>query len=76
MLYTFFPISYDISWIVVSIFLTFFLTFFAIKIGISRLPKDQGNVVLSGTIGCDAMAVVPAGSGALSAGTRLKGFTL
>ena len=43
MLYTFFPISYDISWIVVSIFLTFFLTFFAIKIGISRLPKDQGR---------------------------------
>ena len=40
------------------------------------LPKDQGNVVLSSTIGCDVMAVVPAGSGALEAGTRLKGFLL
>ena len=25
------------------------------------LPKDQGNVVLSSTVGCDVMAVVPAG---------------
>lgn len=41
-----------------------------------RLPKDQGNAVLSSTIGCDIMAVVPAGSGALPAGTKLKGFLL
>lgn len=40
------------------------------------LPEDQGNVVLSSTIGCNVMAIVPAGSGALSAGTRLKGFVL
>lgn len=40
------------------------------------LPKDQGNVVLSSTIGCDVMAVVPAGSGPVSAGTVLKGFLL
>ena len=41
-----------------------------------RIPKDQGNVVLSSTIGCDVMAVVPAGSGPLEAGTKLKGFLL
>lgn len=41
-----------------------------------ELPKDQGNVVLSSAIGCDLMAVVPAGSGPLSAGTVLKGFLL
>ncbi len=41
-----------------------------------RLPKDQGNVVLSSAIGCDALAVVPAGSGPLKAGTKLKGFVL
>ncbi len=40
------------------------------------LPKDQGNVVLSSTIGCDVMAVVPAGSGPVAAGTVLKGFLL
>ena len=40
------------------------------------LPKDQGNVVLSSTIGCNVMAVVPAGSGPLEAGTVLKGFLL
>ena len=39
-------------------------------------PKDQGNVVLSSTIGCDAMAVVPAGHGPVAAGTKLKGFLL
>ena len=41
-----------------------------------RLPKDQGNVVISSLIGCDAMAEVPAGSGPLAAGTALKGFLL
>lgn len=40
------------------------------------LPKDQGNVVLSSAIGCDVMAVVPAGSGPLAPGTRLEGFPL
>lgn len=37
---------------------------------------DQGNVVLSSTIGCNVMAIVPAGSGPLSAGTKLKGFMI
>lgn len=41
-----------------------------------RLPADQGNVVLSSAIGCNVMAVVPAGSGPLEAGTVLKGFLL
>ena len=41
-----------------------------------RLPGDQGNVVLSGAIGCNVMAIVPAGSGKLAAGTVLKGFML
>lgn len=41
-----------------------------------ELPKDQGNVVLSSTIGCNIMAVVPAGSGAVEAGTVLKGFMI
>ena len=40
------------------------------------LPADQGNVVLSSTIGCNVMAVVPAGSGPIAAGTKLKGFLL
>ena len=39
-------------------------------------PKDQGNVVLSSTIGCNAMGIVPAGSGPLAAGTKLKGFII
>ncbi len=39
-------------------------------------PADQGNVVLSSTIGCNVMAIVPAGSGPLSAGTKLKGFMI
>lgn len=39
-------------------------------------PKDQGNVVLSSTIGCDALAVIPAGSGPVEAGAKLKGFML
>lgn len=41
-----------------------------------ELPKDQGNVVLSSTIGCDAMAIVPAGTGPIEPGTTLKGFLL
>ena len=41
-----------------------------------RLPGDQGNVVISSMIGCDAMAVVPAGAGPVAPGTMLKGFLL
>ena len=41
-----------------------------------HLPRDQGNVVLSSTIGCNVMAIVPAGSGPIPAGTTLKGFLL
>ncbi|MBR6028880.1 MAG: molybdopterin molybdotransferase MoeA [Clostridia bacterium] len=41
-----------------------------------RIPADQGNVVLSSAIGCSALAIVPAGSGKLEAGTKLKGFVL
>ena len=40
------------------------------------LSREQGNAVLSSAIGCDAMAVVPAGSGPLAPGTKLKGFML
>lgn len=39
-------------------------------------PRDQGNVVISSAIGCDGMAVVPAGTGPIAAGTKLKGFKL
>ena len=40
------------------------------------LRREQGNAVLSSAIGCDAMAIVPAGSGPLAPGTKLKGFML
>lgn len=40
------------------------------------LPADQGNIVLSSAIGCDVMALVPAGSGPVEAGTVLKGYLL
>lgn len=40
------------------------------------LPQDQGNVILSSAIGCNVMAVVPAGSGPVAAGTVLEGFLL
>ena len=40
------------------------------------LSKNQGNVVLSSMIGCDMMALIPAGSGPISAGTVLRGFFL
>ena len=43
------------------------------EIGI-RIPSEQGNVLLSSTIGCNLMAIVPAGSGILEKGTILKGF--
>lgn len=41
-----------------------------------RISKDQGNVVLSSTIGCNVMAVIPAGGGPIEAGTQLKGFLI
>ena len=41
-----------------------------------HIAQDQGNVVISSMIGCDAIAVVPRGSGALKAGTTLKGFLI
>lgn len=41
-----------------------------------ELPSDQGNVVLSSVIGCNVIALVPAGSGPLEAGTELKGFVV
>ena len=41
-----------------------------------QVPSGQGNVVLSSAIGCDVMAVIPAGSGPLPAGTVLKGFMI
>ena len=40
------------------------------------LPQEQGNVVLSSAIGCDAMAIIPGGSGPIGAGTKLDGFLL
>lgn len=41
-----------------------------------QLPQKQGNVVLSSSIGCNAMAVVPADSGPIDQNTPLKGFLL
>lgn len=36
----------------------------------------QGNIVLSSAIGCNAMAIIPAGSKGIEPGTVLKGFLL
>ena len=36
--------------------------------------RGQGNVMISSSIGCDVLAIVPAGSGKLEAGTQLEGF--
>ena len=41
-----------------------------------RLSEGQGNVMISGLIGCDLAAMIPAGSGPVEAGTVLKGFFL
>ena len=35
---------------------------------------DQGNIILSSTIGCNAFVLIPAGSGPVAAGTVLEGF--
>ncbi|MDD3193821.1 MAG: molybdopterin molybdotransferase MoeA [Oscillospiraceae bacterium] len=40
------------------------------------LSSEQGNVVISSAIGCNVMAMIPAGSGPVPAGTVLKGFLL
>lgn len=37
---------------------------------------DQGNVVLSGTIGCRVFLLIPAGSPPLTAGAALSGFLI
>lgn len=39
-----------------------------------ELPFRQGNVMLSTTVGCDAMVIIPAGSGPVEPGTTLKGY--
>lgn len=39
-------------------------------------PGRQGNAVLSSTIGCDAYAFIPEGSGPLPDGAKLKGYLL
>lgn len=41
-----------------------------------ELPLAQGNTILSGLVGCDVIAVVPAGSGPLEKGTTLKGYRI
>ena len=41
-----------------------------------EIPKGQGNVIISSSIGCDCLAAVPAGSGPLEAGTKLQAFTV
>ncbi len=40
------------------------------------VPKQQKNSALSSTVGCDVMAVIPAGSGPLPAGTVLQGYLM
>lgn len=40
------------------------------------IPSGQGNVVISSAIGADCMAFVPAGSGPLPKGTKLKAFLM
>ncbi len=41
-----------------------------------RLSEGQGNVMISGLIGCDLAALIPAGSGPVEPGTVLQGFFL
>lgn len=40
------------------------------------LASRQGNVIISSSIGSDVLAVIPAGSGPLEAGTQLKAFII
>lgn len=39
-----------------------------------NMPKGQGNVILSATIGCDVMALIPSGTPSVAPGTKLKAF--
>ena len=41
-----------------------------------RLRKEQGNVVISSMIGCDAFAIVPPGVGPLEIGAKLQAFMM
>ena len=41
-----------------------------------RLSTGQGNAMISGLIGCNIAALIPAGSDAIEAGTVLQGFLL
>ncbi len=41
-----------------------------------RLSAGQGNVMISGLIGCDLAAMIPAGSGPVEVGAVLQGFFL
>lgn len=41
-----------------------------------HVPQEQGNAIVSSLIGCDVIALVPEGSGALEAETKLKGFMI
>ena len=41
-----------------------------------RVPKGQGNVMISSTIGSDCVALVPGGSGPLKAGDKIKGYLI
>ena len=43
---------------------------------VMHVPSEQGNGVLRSMSGCNVMAVVPAGSGKLPQGTRLKGVMI
>lgn len=40
------------------------------------VPREQGNVVLSSTIGCNVVAIIPAGSDPIPDGAELKGFLI
>ena len=40
------------------------------------ISRSQGNAVLSSTIGCNVMALIPAGSGPIPSGTDLSAFLL
>lgn len=41
---------------------------------IFKKAKGQGNVILSATVGCDVMALIPAGTPSVAPGSKLKGF--
>ena len=41
-----------------------------------RVPKGQGNVMISSTIGSNLVALIPGGSGPLQKGAKIKGFLI